>query len=182
MKLLSRLSDGHCNRATIYLLPMLSASEYDVYLDNIINVYIGDNRIPDLNEHIFIAYNNLNSVRFNNLKTYLKNNNNYVLDYEIDDKLIFVFRIPTNYRKDYFYFIKGQYSKFSDNYKKHIINFFNLRDSDSICGVLYKRESRFKELEDFLDVKIPRNLECGSIFDPKYEIIGNLEEDVTSSS
>lgn len=182
MKVLSRLVEGHCNRATIYLLPMLAASKYDVYLENIVNVYIGDNRIPDLNEHIFIMYNKQDNVRFNNLKTYLKNHTSFVLEYEIDDKLVFVFKIPSNYYHDYKCFLRGQYSKFNEKYKKHIINFFDLRDSDSICGVLYKREARFKELEEFLDVKIPRNLECGSIYDEKYEIIGNLEEDITSSS
>jgi hypothetical protein len=52
---------------------------------------------------------------------------NYVDDYEIQDCIIIVFSVPTNYQKDYELILNGLYSEISPNAKKLILtnNYFS---------------------------------------------------------
>lgn len=170
------------NKAYIYILPMLFNTRYDVLIEELVNVYIRDINISDLDNNIFLVYrNNENNINLLNLYNKLKNHKNFILDYDYGNKYkVFVFDVPENYKTDYNLFLKGKYSSFSDKYKKHISNFHFLRHQDSVMDVLYKRENRYIELEKRLDVShIPRNLDTSSIIDPRYEYLGNLtEEDI----
>jgi hypothetical protein len=172
------------NKTYIYLMPMLFHNVWDICKDLMINAYIGDIKVPDLNKHILMAYEKDESIRFSNLIAYFKKHENYAMQYEYEDEnvIIFAFNIPDRHLLNYNAFLKGKYSAFDDNYKKHIINFFSLNASNTICDILYKRESRYKELEEYLGTTIPRNLDCSSIYDEKYELIGNLEEEASASS
>lgn len=58
--------------------------------------------------------------------------------------VLFVFNIPNKYRRIYNKFINGEYSKFSQLYKLHILEFFDLNKHSQVCQILFKTEKKTK--------------------------------------
>jgi hypothetical protein len=82
--------------------------------------------------------------------------------------VMYVFNVPEQWKEDYIKFKNWQPSKFSKEYKKQIIDFYNLDEDHPVVQTLNKSEKRFKQLEAQFKITIPRELEASS--SPYWEI------------
>lgn len=101
------------NKSKFLILPMINESVY--YLQGIINTFLFDINKPEYKlYHIFILLAKQNT-RFNE-------HTNFVEHYKVDEGWMYVFKVPEEFEIDYLKFISGEYSTFSKEYKKQIIN------------------------------------------------------------
>lgn len=102
------------NKSLHFLVPMLGIT-YGQHKYNIINSYIGDrlHREKIHNYHIFLLCK-LKDVRLEVLEGYQEH-------YNVDEGVMYVFRVLQKYEEDYLKFILGQYSQFSSDYKQEIM-------------------------------------------------------------
>ncbi len=154
-----------------YILPMLAPSFN--YFENLECAFIGDSSKPELDQHIFLLFRYDGRKHFAAFEAELRKHPEYHSYYDPDHShVMFVFRVPEVFQGEYGLFKEGKYSKFSNEYKKHILSFFQSADFDvdRVKKVLYKHESLYKEWEDILGVKIPRELDNASKPDLQSEI------------
>lgn len=151
-------------RSYTYMFPMLGSN----YLEfpDVVNCYVGDLTKPELKDYLFLL------MKFSNhaekRKQILQIDSNYAGHYSITDNYtMYYFNIPEKWRPNYFLFKMGRYSKFPDNYKRHILKFHNIKIKSAVGNVLYKSEKLFKEWEKRLEVEINREQEIGSLPDLK---------------
>lgn len=55
--------------------------------------------------------------------------------------IIFVYRILPMFIQDYYMFIQGRYSKFTDKYKELLVNIYNLKITDKVDNVVYIKDA-----------------------------------------
>lgn len=99
------------------------------FYSRFLNAYLEDKNIEKYNnkDYVFILVRNYRDAEFDKFYSVIQAFPNYVDDYEIQDCLILVFSIPTNYQKDYNLIIRGLYSETSPDTKKLILtnNYFS---------------------------------------------------------
>lgn len=106
--------------------------------------------------------------------TTLMGNKNYRGDYSVDKyHQMYIFDVPSEWKDDYEMFLKWKPSKFTNKYKEHLVNFYNIKDMrNPLYQVIYKDtiagEARFKDLESQLNCGISREQENSSY--PYWEI------------
>lgn len=129
--------------------------KYDSYF---VNAYLGTNDTGYMRE-IYLVYRFSGSLEFRNLDTLLTNNELFDRQIELDSyHTMYIFTIPEHYLEDYFKFIEGKYSLFSDNYKKQILSFLlnpSIVSHEDVkksltYGVLYKTNRRKEQLLDVI--------------------------------
>ena len=103
----------------------------------------------------------------------------YVEMYDPTPKhVMFIFRVPDEYQIEYDLFRSERpkiYRRFSDAYKSHIIKFMEpMYGVDELKSILYSHETRFKQLELDLGVKIPRDIDNYSIPSMDEEIFNKV--------
>ena len=92
--------------------------------------------------------------KFKSFKKRYDPNPNYVM---------FVFNVPEKYKKEYVLFLKGKYSKFSQDYKLHILDFHGLEMDSEVSQILFRSKKRKKALETKLNCPLPKGSELLSI-------------------
>jgi len=173
-------------RSTTYLMPMLGHSVKEFI--NVVNCYMYDESKPEYDNHIFLLHKFDDDVRSGYLsyEDSLKQHELYVDSYDPNNPhVMFVFKVPEEYQKEYDLFKAGQYSKFRDSYKRHILKFQGgLFQTKKIRQVLYKSEKLHKEWEERLGVEIPLGQELSSIPDRDKETykLSDREESINISS
>ena len=155
-------------KASTFILPMLTGHR-ELYFWNklFVNCFIAteeeDNCIALLyrwsSTPLYIKFEKASS-KFKTFKRRYDPNPNYVM---------FIFDIPKKQIKNYKKFIKGQYSKLSQNYKFNILEFHNKDLEDEVGQILFKSEKRKKALENKLATTLPDDSELLSIIDIKNE-------------
>lgn len=157
------------NRSCTYILPMMGTKRKDFL--NLKSCFIGDELRPDLTEHILLLFKFSSDRWFLNYEEELKANPLYVENYDADKfHIMYVFKVPEGQLENYNHFKNSRYSQFDKDYKRHIISFYELRSDNHVIKVLYKLEDKYLELEEKLNVHIPRTQEIGSIIDLNLEV------------
>jgi hypothetical protein len=134
---------------------------------------------PEIKDKIHLLYN-VNYSLFDYQDEWLQEHNLFLDKHQInDDYVMYIFDLPKGYEDNYFKFIKGLYSEMDDEYKRHIIKFHNVNNTELIKSVLYKSEKLYVQWETKLGVSIPRTQNIGSIPDMNLEIfdISMIKED-----
>jgi len=94
-----------------------------------LNAYLQDQNIEKYNNqnYVFILVRGYRDAEFDKFYSTIQAFPNYVDDYEIQDCIVLVFSIPTNYQKDYELILNGIYSEISPEAKKLILtnNYFS---------------------------------------------------------
>lgn len=175
------------NKTFIYLFPMLE--DRINYTKNLLGCYIGDLDYPQYNKHILLRYKFSGNVKDAYLKFEEEIENCELLEtfYDIkDDKkdtVMFVFKIPEEYKDDYDTFIKSEYSKLSEDYKKKIIDFHtkksfqkNPKNKTILEGILYKTKLGKQKLETKIGQPVTPNMEFASAWDIEKEIFEKKEK------
>lgn len=166
---------ANSNKSTSYLLPMLGRVATDFRSaffpsSQFRALFIGDKTHNLYQENkLLLLYKFSGKEEFIKFEEFLENIENYVGKYEPDKQhTMYVYDIPTKWLSDFNKFKDWKPSEFSEDYKKHIVNFYTLGKTHPLYQTIYKKEERFQELEDVLGIKIPRELEAGS--SPYWEI------------
>jgi hypothetical protein len=174
------------NKSYNYILPILGGKASD-YIKNtsrhitFVNCFVGDENYPEFNKHIFLLYKYSSHEDYKEFEYGLQTHPLFVKMYDpATEYVMYIFRVPEEYQEDYQKFREGAYSKYSNNYKQQILNFYGLdlnKDyNNAVIGVLYKLESGFNATEAYINknvpkqywIKIPRNQEASS--KPELEI------------
>ena len=153
------------------MLPMLS-TEFDIVRANLVNTYIGSDEYPEYDNHIFLLYKYIGNPRFIEYEDYLENTKIFKAKYDPDKHhVMFIFEVPKKYQKVYDLYKQGKYSNFPENYKVLIFKFHNIVDENhKVAKVLYKHPDLREELEDRLDILLPKDSEVSSVPDLNIEI------------
>ena len=162
------------NKTYTYITPILGKEALNIkYL--LRNTFIGDEDYPNYDNHIFLLYKFSGDMTFYRLEKELQYSKYFVESYNPDSfTTMKVFEVPSEYQKEYNMFIKSKYSRFSEKYKKEILEFHSDDMSKVLSDILYKKEDAYKKLEEELDCYIPRELEASGKW--------NVDKEVYNSS
>lgn len=166
------------NKSKTYLLPLINeylSIQFDEYIEN---TYV---YIKGFEECFGIVYRK--DISNTGLKQYyerLVQNSLFKSVVEFDNHILFIFEFPDFYISEYYSFLDGGYSKFSEHSKKNIIRYTSdvHKYPDAVQGVvhiLYKNKVRKEELERQLDIKLDDDAELSSIID-RYEETFNSKQ------
>lgn len=168
-------------KAYSYILPMVSDEVMGIK-SNLVNVFIGDENYPELDNHIFLLYKFSGHSSFLLFEEDIKESPLFEREYDPDNiYTIKVLRVPKQYEEDFKLFKQSKYSEMSNAYKKRIIAFHNVATSHLLYGILYKKDFAFKYLEKHLNsglpvsshVEIDRSQEASGLLDMNLEIYRN---------
>ncbi len=168
------------NRSKTYLLPLLSEIvNFDMrFMKHLLNtyMYIGsgeyENCLCILHEF------NFKDPEFTSYEHRLTKNELFVKCIDIDNKVLYIFRFPEIYIKEYNLFKEGKYSEFGNDVKELILKFWaEVFKGASVAipflikvkQILYKEEKLKNIIEEELGVTLDANQELGDISDPEKE-------------
>lgn len=177
MDIRENFKPGTINKTDVYITPMVTALEVSIRggrrfpQDCYVNTFLGDKTNPEHSSNrIMLLYRiprqTVENVKiWNNFETYLTGLPSYITDYKVDKyHRMFVYGVPDIWKEDYKKFLEWKPSQFSKEYKEHIRYFYgNVPNNMPIMQVLNKDEQRFRELEEMIGTKIPRDLEASSV-------------------
>jgi len=151
------------NKSLYFIMPMIGISSN---YRNLINCYLGDSTYPKYNYSKILV-----ELKF-------KDNNilkNIYLEDSYETKqntCIYVFKVPEEFEKDYYLFLQGKYSQFSDKYKSKILNQVQIKpiQNSYVYKILYKTADLKAELEERIGQELPTDAEICSIADWNKEI------------
>ena len=158
--------DDYKNKSRLFLLPMLGIKLLHINKEREIDYLIDVNFLQIGFPQIILIFDNFDYeplkediYRISNISEYID------CEYSDDDKeVVLFFDVPLKFKKDFELFVKGKYSKFSENYKKVLIeeyksyrntglNKFNL-PKVSIYDAIYPLESTRRMIADELEQNI----------------------------
>lgn len=169
------------NKSLTYILPLIDIWEPGFILvpECFRGCFVKVEDYPELDNHIFLLYKFSGEKWYLNFEQSLKDSDYYVNSIEPDrHNTIYVFDVPAHQQINYDFILESKYSKLSETYKNRVLTFLSQASSDvesvkAIKGVLYKEDYQYKSWENTINkdlpysqhIKIPRDLEAGSIFD-----------------
>lgn len=158
-------------KSYVFLTPMLELDPVYARRDLIINSYLADTKLPNLQEHIFVQYfydTKANSM--SRLETWLKKHECFSGNYDPDKySTIYYFKVPEKYKLDYYCILNGKYSQISKELKHKILKFFNASVENDLYKILHKDANYKLLLEEKLKVDLPHDAELASIINIEKE-------------
>lgn len=143
-----------------FLFPILAKNrDYWNYNTWLINVYLSN----DLDE-LLLVYRFSKNDKYLEFEKSLRTFDGFCKITEYDAYTsIYHYKIPSQHLKDVELFITGKYSELSNKLKKSIMSFHNFKEDGQTYQILYKSETRRKQLEMDLGCSIYENLELYDI-------------------
>lgn len=127
------------NLTTTFMLPMLEGLKHtDILTDSFKNTYIADIDRPEKDSSLLINY-----ATITDLPDWVSDPIAYTAE---DESIMVTANIPDSVADEYSKFLVGDYSKFSDDYKNRIMEFWEADKYTLLHGVLYREG---KEIEKF---------------------------------
>ena len=180
----NKLTSRKINRSFAYALPMI-ALPHNLKLEDLVNfcgAYLFNEKYPDLTDRIYLHFNLYDGSRIHKQVLSLLEMSSYLDFSENPDSytILFCFKVPEEYKREYDKLMQSKYSEFSENYKKSIIKFHKLDTSSnpaknkrSVINVLYKTEEGYQAKEEYINeglpsrqwTKIPRDQEIGALIE-----------------
>jgi len=158
------------NKSKTYLLPLLSEIiDFDKkFFEHLENVYIFDDK-NKYKDCILILHDfSFKNPEFTSYEYKFTNNELFIDLVDINDKVLYIFKFPKEYMKEYNLFKEGKYSKFGKDAKELILEFFtkiyfgNINAVNfllKIKQILFKDNKLKREIEDSLNVKLSNDAE-----------------------
>lgn len=169
----------YSNRSFVYALPMLDWWTKDFITNQQFRgCFIGDIWHPDLDNHILLLYKFDGSKWYTTFEQELKESPMYVDSYEPDKNYtLFIFTVPEEYRYEMDMFKSSRFSLFTNNFKKRVVNYHGKERTKNIVAVMYRHESAYLEMENYINkglpkslwTKIPRDIEAARVIDTNEE-------------
>ena len=156
-------------KSTLFLLPMIEdilGPYYKSY--GFLNMYLSDHQYETVHENcLYVLYKPRFTQAYIAYETKLEEHSLCIDVYDVGDKrgqVMFVFKVPNEWKEDYFTFKSGKYSKFSKAYKT------KFKKGSNIHKVVFKDYSLKKYWEKLLNTKLPDTNEVWDLPYPKDEI------------
>lgn len=168
------------NKSKTYLLPLLSEV---IELEPGFNAHIVDTYLFDDMDKYQNCFYILHDFSFRNPEftayEHKITNNQYFVDLiDIDNKVLYIFKFPDEFMKEYYLYKEGKYSEYGKDAKDIILNYFGAVYSGNLNAVsfllrvkqiLFKDEKLKRTLEKKLNVVLSPDAELGDIL--------NIEEE-----
>jgi hypothetical protein len=142
-----QLSKLELTEATRFVLPMLYTKDRNdnfFITKNFENCFIGDGRHPELGKKIFLLYNYQMTIDYVKFEHAIELLPDFSTDYDDSSQrqVMYVFDIPEEHKEDFKYFLKGEYSNFSEELKEKILKFWRLDSvkENLLYSALYKTD------------------------------------------
>lgn len=182
------------NKSKTYLLPLLSEfininTKFISYLEN---TYLEDNE-NKYKDCIYILHDfNFKDKDFTAYEHELINNELYVDSYDIGSKVLYIFKFPEDYLPEYEFFKESKYSKFGEDAKILILEFWQQVYKNNpnavifltkVKNILFKENKLKRELEEQLNIKINDDAELGEFIDINNETFNfDIINDITNEN
>ena len=127
---------------TRFIIPLLfdkNITHEEVFNESFINAFIADIENKDNDDKIHLLFADYPSL------TLQKKLPEPVAEYQHGDRYILVYEIPVEYADEYTKFLIGSYSKFKDETKQRILDFWKANENTLLHGVLYKEGDKIKK-------------------------------------
>ena len=173
-----------------YLMPLLyqknvfESRTSMLWETNFINCYTGT-REEGYMKHLYVVYRFSGDTHYTTFESKLLKHPYFTRRIDVDKyHVMYVFTISQLELYEYHCFISGKYSRFSEEYKHKIIKFcinpavtpMSTIPDTPLWGVLYKTEKRRKQVEDYVDCKLPEDAELESIpYEHEETYFGDIE-------
>ena len=170
------------NKSKTYLLPLLSeVLDLNIkFLPCLINTYLFDEN-NEYDNCIFLLHEfDFKNPEFTKYEHTLTNNNLFVKHIDVDNKVIYIFKFPKEYLKEYNCLLNSKYSEFGEDAKQLILRFWGEVYSGSSIGVnfllkikqiLYKDQKLKERLQKELGVVLNNDQELGDYVNPHNEVL-----------
>jgi len=132
------------NKSKTYLLPLMSELlNLEIkFMPHLINTYMHDEN-HDYQDCLFILHDfNFKNPEFTAYEHKLTNNPLFVKHIDLDNKVVYIFKFPEEYIKEYNYLFNSQYSKFGEDAKKLILDFWGTVYSGNQLGIPFLQKVR----------------------------------------
>ena len=167
-----QLTEENLNKSSTFLFPALGENKIIWKTEYLINCFIPEGR----NDRLHLLYRFVGSDNFSELEQRILTSKYYIKTEELDKyRTKYIFKIPDENMADVDLFLKGKYSKLSENLKFKIINFHQLNKKSNLYKILYKSKELREELEKELGVELDGDCELYSIPNYRYEVVEDEE-------
>jgi len=169
------------NRSKTYLLPLLSEIvKFDMrFFKYILNTFIFDD-IDKYKDSLYILHRtDIKDPEFTAYENKLLDNEYFVNLYDVDSEYsLYVFKFPDHYLHEYYSFKKGGYSKFGEDAKEFILDFWEEVHKENVNKVkfllklkqvLFKDDKLKRQIEEELKLKLSKDAELADVIEPKNE-------------
>lgn len=142
------------NLSRAFILPMVGIN-YKNLPSNFINCYI---KVDNENYYCMLVFDKTRDYDeiFYHFMNNIHTNNKHLLKYDdLEEEVIFIFKIPEILKEDFKFFMDGKYSKFSEEYKKVLCNFFGRKSKQEDYTVteynaIYPEDFKRKQIASYL--------------------------------
>ena len=167
--------------SSYFVIPMLEKSYASLKDAGLVNVFIGDERHPEYDNHILLLIrpNNSHAQALLSDKSYLPT---YVTQYKADNLYnMFVYAVPEKYQEQYNLLVNSEYtyySKLGAGYVEQTLKCHCYDTTDVVYKIMTKDEYMYEIWEEAINkglprdhhIKIPRELEAAERFNMNIEI------------
>lgn len=179
------------NRSKTYLFPLLAELININYkfIPFIENTYLQDNENKHNNCFYIMHDFNFKNPDFTNYEHKFIDSELYETLYDVDNKVLYIFKFPEEFMYEYMCFKDSKYSEFGEDAKKVILEFWTeiygknagaISFLNTIKQVLYKEDALRIKKERKLGVEISKDAELGDFVyldKETYKFNKNKEED-----
>jgi hypothetical protein len=154
-------------KACKFLLPALGKTKEQLKLDTyFVNAYLDPTY-----EYLCLMYRFTGSQTYKEFERYMITDPLCVSHLEHGKyHVVYIFKIPLNFKEDVVSLIEGKYSKFSKALKGRIRKFYGRQDSEPFIDVIERNEDLRKSIERYIGMSLPEDSELASKPDEKNEI------------
>ena len=153
-----------------YLYPMVADFLPHKSKEYLVNLFLGDVEFPKLNNHLFLLYRFSGEREFTYFEDEFENHSIFLKSYDPDKYHVMkVIKIKKDMKYNYATFRKSKYSQLTDDLKNQIVEYWKLKETHPIVGVLYKKEFVYKAMEEKINTRISRSQEASSVLDIEKE-------------
>lgn len=123
---------------TKFIMPMLfneKTKNDTIQFDTFVNAYLADFNKPEYDDNILLVFEEDSVTPGGFKEVYVENN-----------QVIYVYDIPEKWTEDYFTILMGDYTKISNEYKQHLLLFWEQDSTSDLYKILYKAGISYKTL------------------------------------